>query len=222
MEQDYLAASDFILNHRGDPTGLVFEDVAADPVADQETRQSLADLVAPSTARSTSTARASTSRDWSPPALRSATGCRASTRTRSSPAPCPTRRSTASSRRDLRLASDRLQQLGALWGLAQYGEEIGALLEALGLPDHPCADADNDGRDNFSEWLRATDATTRDVLWQNFTHQLIAPGQNEAQLTFIRRKDLRDWEVTVAVSDDIEPGIHRHPGGNDRHPRRQR
>jgi hypothetical protein len=42
------------------------------------------------------------------------------------------------------------------------------------------------------------------VLWQDFTRTVIAPGQVEARLTFVRRKGIAHWDLQVLVSDDME------------------
>ena len=99
-------------------------------------------------------------------------------------------------------SGNRINQIASLWGMAQYAEEFGDYLKFMTGTDDPAADPDGDGRNNFAEWLVLSDPIEPDTVWQEFTRNVIAPGKNEVRLTFARRKDLRDWKVRVAVSDD--------------------
>jgi hypothetical protein len=95
---------------------------------------------------------------------------------------------------------NRLFEMESLWGLAQFAEEFAAFYPIV----FPHDDFDGDGRENFSEWVRGTDVLNRDVLWQGFTRNLVAPGVSDVVLTFARRKDLWDWRLVVSVSDDLD------------------
>jgi hypothetical protein len=93
--------------------------------------------------------------------------------------------------------------------MAQYAEDMRAMMGYLPnseriRPPAPYLDSDGDGRDNATEWLQATHPFVRDVLWQDFTRTVIAPGQVEARLTFVRRKGIAHWDLQVLVSDDME------------------
>lgn len=205
MQQDYAAASDFIRNRRGDPAELMTEDLSTDPALDTEIRDTLASAVASLDGEvahqgirvnlSRLVATAVPMRDWMP-----------EFRDREvmyGTLPDPTLDGVLPDR-----TGNRVYQMASIWGMAQYAEEFGDFLYFMTGTDDPSGDSDGDGRDNFSEWLALSDPITPDTVWQEFTHDVIAPGQNEVQLTFSRRKDLRDWKLQVAVSDDLAAWDH--------------
>lgn len=205
MEQDYLAAIDFIRDHRGDPAGLTSGETIPDSPEELEIRDSLAAAVMSLDGEVTYLGHrlnlsrlivtSMSARDFLPE-LRGDYAVPGTL-------PDPTFDGILPGMSACE-ADSLIYRLGALWGMAQYAEEFGDLLEQMGYSGGPYDDSENDGNDNFSEWLRGSDPLVRDVLWQNFTHQLIGPGDREVQLSFIRRKDLRDWELAVWVSEDLE------------------
>ena len=211
MEQDYAVASDFIRNQRGDPSGLLTEVLSMPPEVEgdlsleeriregsalavssldgeveyQETRVNLSRLVATNTP----------ARSWLPQFL----GDQVVPGTLPDPTFDGVLPETT-----LNQVDNRIYQLGHLWGMAQYAEDFGVLLESMGLPSGPFDDADDDRRDNFSEWLRATNPTRPDVVWQALTREVLVPGQPEVRMSFVRRKDMEHWKLRVVVSDDLE------------------
>jgi hypothetical protein len=204
MQLDYATASDFIRSQRGDPMGLLTEGLSTDPEQEVEIRDGLASAVASLNGVVTyQDTRVNLSRlmvtkrplrDWLPE-FRGEDAV-------SGTVPDPTFDGILP---DLTGAevTDRIYQIGALWGMSQYAEEFGDYLRFMTGTDDPSGDSDGDGRNNFAEWLALSDPITPDTVWQDFTRNVIAPGKNEVRLTFARRKDLRDWKVRVAVSDDL-------------------
>jgi len=98
-------------------------------------------------------------------------------------------------------------KLGSLGGMIQYAEDLESLMdleywETFEVPS-PFGDEDGDGQDNFSEWIRGTNPFTRDVIWEDLSRSVIAPGQVEFKISFIRRKSLANWALEVWVSDDL-------------------
>jgi hypothetical protein len=204
MQLDYATASDFIRSQRGDPMGLLTEGLSTDPEQEVEIRDGLASAVASLNGVVTyQDTRVNLSRlmvtkrplrDWLPE-FRGEDAV-------SGTVPDPTFDGILP---DLTGAevTDRIYQIGALWGMSQYAEEFGDYLRFMTGTDDPSGDSDGDGRNNFAEWLALSDPITPDTVSQDFTRNVIAPGKNEVRLTFARRKDLRDWKVRVAVSDDL-------------------
>ncbi|MEO0017776.1 MAG: hypothetical protein RLZZ522_1059, partial [Verrucomicrobiota bacterium] len=209
MQLDYAAAADFIRYQRGDPTGLVTEDLSTDPEFEAEIGDTLASMVASldgvvtyqgtrvNLSRLMVTNRSL--RDWLP-AFRGGEVVSGSLPDATFDGILPDMTGT-----DM---NNRIYQMGSMWGMAQYAEEFGDFLKEMTGNDDPSGDSDGDGRDNFSEWLAHTKPLASDTVWQEFTHDVIAPGQNEVQLKFSRRKDLRDWKLRVAVSDDMATWDH--------------
>ena len=205
MQQDYAAASDFIRNRRGDPAGLLTEDLNTDPAFETEIRDTLASAVASLNGEVTHqgirvnlsrlVATAVPMRDWMPE-FRGGEVMYGTL-------PDPTLDGVLPDR-----TGNRIYQMGVMWGMAQYAEEFGDFLKAMTGNDDPSGDSDGDGRDNFAEWLALSNPMASDTVWQEFTHDVIAPGQNEVRLRFSRRKDLADWKLQVAVSDDMATWDH--------------
>ncbi|MCF7675508.1 MAG: choice-of-anchor D domain-containing protein, partial [Akkermansiaceae bacterium] len=204
MEQDYLAATEFIRNRRADPTDLVTGDFDPDSPEQVELRDNLAAAVMSLDGEVTFNgtrvnlsrlmATSVSARDWLPD-LRGDDVVPGTL-------PDPTLDGILPGMRGGEFDSG-IYQMGRMWGMAQYAEELGEWLQWVTHQGDPGEDPDNDGRDNFAEWLAYTNALTSDTVWQELTHDVIAPGQKEVRLTFVRRKDLRDWKLRVAVSDDM-------------------
>ena len=182
MEADYRAACDFIHTLRGNPVGLLTADLTYDPDADAKARDTLAAAVASLDGEVTyHGTRVNLSRlmlthmamrNWLPE-FRSS-GNLAGT------IPDPTFDGILPGMSQSQ-TEQRLMDLGRLWGMAQYAEEYAAILKQMKLPNGPSDDADHDGNSNFLEWLHGSDPTTGNVLWQNFTRQVLVPGQQEDQ-----------------------------------------
>ena len=204
MEADYRAASDFIRNLRGDATGLLTADLTYDPDVDAKARDTLATAVASLDGEVTCQGtRVNLSRlmvthmalrNWLPEFRGGAvlTGT----------IPDPTFDGILPGMTQSQ-AEERLMDLGRLWGMAQYAEEYAAILRQMKLPSGPSDDADHDGNSNLQEWLHGANPAVANVLWQNFTRKVLVPGQPDVRISFTRRKDLRDWKLLVAVSDDL-------------------
>ena len=200
MQQDYAAASDFIRNRRGDPVGLLTEELSTDQTRETEIRDNLASAVNSLNGEVTHqglrvnlsrlVATAVPMRDWMPEFR----GNEVMFRT----LPDPTLDGILPD-----ASGNRIYQMVSLWGMSQYAEEFGDYLRIMTGTDDPSGDSDGDGRDNFAEWLALSNPITPDTVWQDFTRSVIAPGKNEVRLTFARRRDLREWKLRVAVSDDL-------------------
>lgn len=98
----------------------------------------------------------------------------------------------------------RISQLGGLWGMSQYSQDIGDFLTFFGMDGSPTGDADDDGQSNFMEYVLGSSPTSRNQVVQTFTTNSTGPGNpKEVRLSFSRRKSLEDWNVVVSTSDDM-------------------
>ncbi|MCX6876085.1 MAG: FG-GAP repeat protein [Verrucomicrobia bacterium] len=200
MQRDYATASDFIRNRRADPTNLPTEDLNTDPTMETEIRDTLAAAVASLDGEVTHqgtrvnlsrlVVTSMSLRDWVPEFR--------GREVMFGTLPDPTLDGILPD-----ASGNLIYQMGNLWGLSQYVEEFGDFLQFMTGSDDPSADSDGDGRNNFAEWLALSNPILPDTVWQEFTHDVMAPGQNEVRLSFVRRTDLRDWKLRVAVSDDM-------------------
>ena len=205
MQLDYAAASDFIRNQRGDPANLLTDGLSTDPEKEIQIRDTLASAVASLSGEvvyqgtrvnlSRLMTSGKTLRDWVPE-IRGGEVVPGTF-------PDPTFDGILPGMAEGEL-NNRIYQMGIMWGMAQYAEEIASLLGPLADRNDPREDLDGDGRDNFAEWLAHSNPLVQDTVWQDLTHNVIVPGKNEVRLSFVRRKDLRDWKLRVAVSDDMQ------------------
>jgi hypothetical protein len=204
MQQDYLAAKNFILYQRGNPEGLISEGVRLDSLDEADASQALSLAVNSldgevdyrgNVVNLSRLVATDTSLRGFLPQFR---GSKVVPDT----IPDPTFDGILPglSSEDI---DNRIYQLEELWGMSQYAEQFGYYLEQIGLPGAPFSDADGDGSSNFQEWLRASDIAMNNVMWQDLTHNALSNGGNEVQLSFVRRKDISHWQLVVEVSDDL-------------------
>jgi len=205
LENDYLAASDFIRNTRVNADGLLTESLSENPEKEEALRgnlaaavQSLDEEITHSGTRVNLSAFLTTTaspRDWLPPFKgNDVFGA----------FPDPTFDGILPDNTN-QIMRNQLYDLGRLWGMSQYAAEIGQYLEYLGLPSRPDDDADRDGRSNFAEWIFATDPSSPDVVYQELLpEQLPGGGGVEIRFSFIRSIWLEDWRLVVLVSDDMQ------------------
>ena len=205
LENDYLAASDFIRNTRVSAEGLLTESLSDDVEMDDEIKSSLAKAVEAleeeitlSGTRVNLTAFLSATaspRDWLAPLKgNDVTG----------PFPDPTFSGTLPDNTN-QVMRRNLYELGRLWGMSQYAAEVGQYLEFLGLASGPDDDADNDGISNFAEWIFATDPASSDVIYQEVLPTQPDEGEGvEIRFSYIRSIQLDDWRLVVLVSDDMQ------------------
>ena len=204
MDEDYRAASDFIRTQRGDPNGLITERLSTDPAGEAKGRDTLAAAVASLDGEVTyQGVRVNLSRlvvtnmsirGWLPQ-LRG-------DEVVGGTFPDPTLDGILPGMSQQN-AEDLIYKIGRLWGYAQYVEEYGDVLKSMGFAGLPNDDADGDGNSNFLEWLRGSNPIEPNVVWQDFTREVLVPGKAEVRISFARRMDLRDWKLVVAVSDDL-------------------
>ena len=204
MQQDYLAAKNFILYQRGNPEGLISEGVRLDSLDEADASQALSLAVNSldgevdyrgNVVNLSRLVATDTSLRGFLPQFR---GSKVVPDTIPDPTFDGILPGLSSEEID-----NRIYQLEELWGMSQYAEQFGYYLEQIGLPGAPFSDADGDGSSNFQEWLRASDIAMNNVMWQDLTHNALSNGGNEVQLSFVRRKDISHWQLVVEVSDDL-------------------